>query len=267
MTSQPDSTPSSVETDIPNVARVYDYYLGGAYNFQADRDFATKILTNFPEARDFARHNRRYQNRAVRHVSEQGVRQFLDLGAGIPTVGPTHEIARQVNPDAKVAYVDIEALAVTQSRHLLAGDTSAEMIEADLRDVDGVLRAASALLDFDQPVAVMILAMLHFLSDEDDPSEVIARYGDALAPGSYMIISHATEEGPVGERVRAAASSYAETSLPGHLRNREQVAELMRPFELIEPGVVWTPQWRPESAEQAKNPENAVAYAAVGRKR
>ncbi len=258
-----------LDIDTPNVARVYDYYLGGACNLESDRRFASEILASFPEARDFALHNRRYQHRAVRYVSQLGVRQFLDLGSGIPTVGPTHEIARGINPDARVAYVDIESVAIQHSKLLLDGDEHAAILQADLREPETVLEAPEirSVLDYSQPVAVMILAMLHFLSDTEDPAAIIARYLDALAPGSYLIVSHATTEGPVGDRVAAAAEQYAETTLPGHMRSREQFAAMLRPVEIIEPGIVWTPQWRPEAPEQAVNPERSVAYAAVGVKR
>lgn len=266
-------TPSTVDVSKPNVARVYDYYLGGARNFDVDRVFARKILASFPEARNFAIQNRAYQQRAVRYVSQLGVRQFLDLGSGIPTVGPTHEIARQVNPDARVVYVDIEPVAVEHSSMLLADDPNALVLQQDLRDIDAVVAAARGLLDFDQPVALMILAMLHFLTDDEDPGGVIHDYAKALGPGSYVIISHATAEGPVGDRVSEAAVRYAETTLPGHLRDRDQVAAMMAGFDLVDPAhgtggprIVWTPEWRPDT-DDVPHPEESVAFAAVGRKR
>jgi SAM-dependent methyltransferase len=260
-----------VDVHTPNVARVYDYYLGGAHNFDADRDFANRIIEKFPEARTFALENRAFQRRAVRWVTGQGVTQFLDLGSGIPTVGPTHETARAVHPDARVVYVDIEPVAVAHSSLMLEGDDRAAIVQHDLRDVDGVLREAARTLDFDRPVAVMILAMLHFLSDEDDPAAIIGRYAAALAPGSYLIISHATVEGPVGDRVAEAAARYAETTLPGHMRDRTQVANLLAGLDLVDPDhgdggprIVWTPEWHPDS--QVHAPEQSVAYAAVARK-
>ena len=260
---------ADVDTQVPNVARVYDYYLGGCCNFATDREFAQDILQGFPEARDFAIANRRYQGRAVRYVSQQGIRQFLDLGAGIPTVNPTHEVARSINPDARVVYVDNEPIAVAHSELMLVGDEHATVVQADLRKPQQVLKmpAIRDMLDLSQPVAVMILAMLHFVPGDEDPAGIIAEYVDALAPGSYLIISHATAEGPIGERVAVAAEKYAATKLPGHLRTRDQVAELLRPVELVEPGIVWTAAWRPEDPEDAVDAEKSVAYAAVGRKR
>lgn len=260
-----------VDVETPNVARVYDYYLGGGHNFDADRDFAQRIIEKFPEVRTFALENRAFQRRAVRWVAGQGVAQFLDLGSGVPTVGPTHETARMVQPDAGVVYVDIEPVAVAHSALMLEDDPRAAIVQHDLRDVDGVLKEAGQILDFTKPVAVMILAMLHFLSDEDDPGAIIARYVAALAPGSYLIISHATLEGPVGDRVAEAAATYAETTLPGHLRTRVQVLDMLSGLELVDPAhgdggprIVWTPEWRPDS--EVRSPEQAVAYAAVARK-
>jgi SAM-dependent methyltransferase len=221
--------------------------------------------------RTFALENRAFQRRAVRWVAGQGVTQFLDLGSGVPTVGPTHETARSVRPDASVVYVDLEPVAVAHSTLMLEDDPRAAIVQHDLRDVRGVLQEARKTLDFSRPIAVMILAMLHFLSDEDDPNAIIARYVDALAPGSYLIISHATAEGPVGDRVAEAAERYAETSLPGHLRDRTQVASMLAGLELVDPGngdggprIVWTPEWHPDG--EVVHPEQAVAYAAVARK-
>jgi SAM-dependent methyltransferase len=267
-----DWVPDEVDIATPNAARVYDYYLGGGHHFPADRTFAEEILAFFPEARDFARNNRAFQHRAIRYVSEQGVDQFLDLGAGIPTVGPTHEVAREVNPRASVMYVDIEPVAVSHSELMLSREASpagAAVMLADLRDPEAVLTApeTTSVLDLSRPVCVMILAMLHFLSDEDDPARIIAAYLDAVPPGSYLIASHATPEGPIGRRVAAAADKYAETRLRGHLRTREQFRELLAPVELVEPGIVWTSQWRPDFAETDEQAERSVAYGAVGVKR
>lgn len=262
-------TPEEVNAETPNVARVYDYYLGGCHNFAVDRAFAHDILRSFPEARDFAIANRRYQGRAVRHVSEQGVRQFLDLGAGIPTINPTHQVACSVNSNARVVYVDNEPIAAAHSEMMLTGENQAAVMQGDLRKPQQILTAdvTRQMLDFSQPIAVMMLAILHFVPDDEDPAAVIAEYIDALVPGSYLIISHATQEGPIGDRVAMAAQKYEATKLPGHLRTRDQIAELVSPVELIEPGIVWTASWRPEDPEDAVDAERSVAYAAVGYKR
>lgn len=263
-----DWQPAGVDVDTPNVARVYDYYLGGACNLEVDRKFADEILSRAPEAREFALHNRRYQHRAVRYVANQGVRQFLDLGAGIPTVGPTHEVARSVNPDARVMYVDIEPVAVEHSKLLLDGDSKAGVLQADLREPQAILGSPVVrnVLDLSQPVAVMVLAILHFLPDEDDPAGIIARYLAALPSGSWLIASHGTADGTAGERADEVAEKYQATSLAGHARTRQQFAEILRPVEIVDPGIVWTAAWRPDTPEDALQPERSNAYAAVGRK-
>lgn len=263
----------TVDVDTPNAARVYDYYLGGAQNFASDRRFADEVLSFFPEARDFARNNRAFQQRAVRHVATLGVDQFLDLGSGIPTVGPTHETARSIQPAARVLYVDIEPVAIAHTELLLAkqeltAEDGVGVLGADLRDPAAVLASpvARAVLDTNRPVAIMILGMLHFLSDEDNPARLIADYLAAFPSGSYLIASHATPDGPIGARVAEAADKYAETKLPGHVRTKDQFAAMLPPdLELVEPGITWNASWRPDT--EVEHPERSVAYAAVGRVR
>jgi hypothetical protein len=272
MTTDAGWIPTNIDLTVPSVARVYDYYLGGAHNFDIDRTFATKVLAGFPEARDFARHNRGFLQRAVRAtVAELGVTQFLDLGAGIPTAGPTHEVARTVDPEARTLYVDSDLVAVSHTELILQRDrlpaTEVAMLCADLRNVRDVLESPQArtVLDFDQPIAVMILGMLHFLSDDEDPAGLLAAYLDALPAGSCLIASHATSDGPVGERVRRAADQYAETTLPGHVRPKAAFEEMVSPIvELIEPGITWTALWRPDEDANPLAAPSCVAYAAVG---
>ncbi|HWE88428.1 MAG TPA: SAM-dependent methyltransferase [Pseudonocardiaceae bacterium] len=259
--------PPGVDITKPSAARVYDYYLGGACNLQVDREFAKQVLAVLPEARDFARLNRAFLHRAVRWLARQGVRQFIDIGSGVPTVGHTHEIAQSVDPSCRVVYVDNEPVAVAHSELLLADNDRTTVLHADLRDPDAVLRSPTTreLIDFDQPVAVMMLALLHFVPDTDDPSGIIGRYRSAMAPGSYLVLSHATDEG-VGQRTERAASMYKNTTNPANLRTRARITELFAGFDILEPGVVFTPQWRPESDADAEDPERALALAAVGRK-
>jgi hypothetical protein len=275
MTTGPGWIPPDVDLATPSVARVYDYYLGGAHNFEVDRAFAEKVLKGFPEARDFARHNRAFLQRAVRTaVTELGVRQFLDLGAGIPTAGPTHETARKVDPTARTLYVDNEPVAVSHTELILERDhvpaTEVAMLHADLRKVRDVLGSpqAQAVLDLDQPVAVMILGMLHFLSDDENPAALLATYLDALPAGSCLIASHATGDGPVGERVRRAADQYAETTLPAHVRPKAVFEAMVTPIvDVVDPGITWTALWRPEDRVDPAAAPDCVAYAAVGVKR
>ncbi|HEY3609969.1 MAG TPA: SAM-dependent methyltransferase [Pseudonocardiaceae bacterium] len=275
MTAGPGWNPPDVDLTTPSVARVYDYYLGGAHNFEIDRVFAEKIIAGFPEARDFARHNRGFLQRAVRTaVTELGVTQFIDLGAGIPTAGPTHETARCVDPAARTLYVDNDPVAVAHTELILARDhlpaTEVAVLNADLRKVRDVLAApqARAVLDLDRPVAVVIMGVLHFLADEENPADLLAAYLAALPAGSCLIASHATGDGPAGERVRRAADQYAKTTLPGHVRSRAAFEAMVTPLvELIDPGITWTRLWRSDDQVDPATAANCVAYAAVGVKR
>ena len=259
--------PAEFDPDRPNAARVYDYYLGGASNLKVDRDFGKRVLEVLPEARDYALFNRAFLRRAVRYCAANGVRQFLDIGAGIPTVGHTHEIAQQIDPDCRVVYVDNEALAVAHSELLLTDNPNAAAVHADLRQPDVVLNARETrrLLDFDEPVAVLMVALMHFIPDEDDPKSLLKRYHQALAPGSFLVMSHATDEG-LNVRVGTAAEMYRVTNKPACVRDRGQIVELFDGFELVEPGVVFTPEWRPDPQDNVTEPGRSAALGGVGRK-
>ncbi|HJP77394.1 MAG TPA: SAM-dependent methyltransferase [Pseudonocardiaceae bacterium] len=259
--------PAEFDPDRPNAARVYDYYLGGASNLKVDRDFGKKVLEILPEARDYALYNRAFLRRAVRYCASQGIRQFLDIGAGIPTVGHTHEVAQQIDPECRVVYVDNEALAVAHSELLLTDNPNAAAVHADLRQPDAVLNARETrhLLDFDQPIAVLMVALLHFIPDADDPKSLLKRYQEALMPGSHLVLSHATDEG-LNVRVGAAAELYRVTDRPACVRDRAQITELFDGFELVDPGVVYTPEWRPDPSDHGAEPGRAAALGGVGKK-
>jgi hypothetical protein len=259
--------PAAYDPDRPNAARVYDYYLGGASNLKVDRDFGKKVLEILPEARDYALYNRAFLRRAVRYCVGQGIRQFLDIGAGIPTVGHTHEIAQQIDPDCRVVYVDNEALAVAHSELLLADNPNAAAVHTDLRQPDAVLNARETrhLLDFDQPIALLMVALLHFIPDDDDPKSLLKRYQEALMPGSHLVMSHATDEG-LNVRVGAAAELYRFTDRPACVRDRAQITGLFDGFELVDPGVVYTPEWRPDASDRIAEPGRAAALGGVGKK-
>ena len=264
---QVDWLPADVDLERPNAARVYDVYLGGAHNFAVDREFARRAKELLPDVDVVARMNRTYLQRVVRELSRAGVDQFLDLGSGIPTVGNVHEIAQGINPDAKVVYVDNEPVAVSHSALILEGNERAAVVQADIRRPSEVLDAEETrrLLDFDRPVAVIMCTILHFISDGDDPMGVVAAYRDALAPGSYLAISHGTTDNRPD--LQAFGEAYRDTPNPVTLRPRDQVARFFDGFELIEPGLVFTPQWRPESpADVGDEPERSGVYAGVARK-
>lgn len=265
---RPSWAPQHIDLDRPNAARIYDYFLGGACNFEHDRQFADKFLELVPEAELAARRNRAFLRRAVRFCVESGIRQFLDIGSGIPTVGNVHEIAQGIEPECRVLYVDNEPVAVAHSELMLEGNDRAAILHADLCDPDTILNSQSAkrLLDFDEPMALLIVAVLHFVPDSAGPAAAIERYLGALAPGSFLVLSHGTDDA-FDEQPVEATERYQRTTTPGVSRSRAEVLALMSGTELMEPGVVWTPQWRPDSPDEVdEHPERSMVYAAVGRK-
>jgi hypothetical protein len=260
--------PQGIDLDRPNAARIYDYFLGGACNFEHDREFADNFLKIMPDAEQAARRNRAFLRRAVRFCVEQGIRQFLDIGSGIPTVGNVHEIAQGMAPESRVVYVDNEPVAVAHSELILDGNPNAAVLQADLCDPDTVLASESAhqLLDFDKPVALLMVAVLHFVPPEADPRTAIERYLETLPPGSYFVLSHGTNDAHDEEPVEADLT-YQRTTTPGVSRSRAEILELMSGTELVEPGLVWTSQWRPDDADDVgENPRKSLMLAGIGRK-
>ncbi|MFI0462686.1 SAM-dependent methyltransferase [Saccharopolyspora sp. 5N102] len=258
---------AGVDRERANPARMYDYYLGGAHNFAADREAAERVLAMLPETRTFAQENRAFLQRAVRYLAtEAGIDQFLDLGSGIPTVGNVHEIAQGLNPDARVVYVDHEPVAVAQSQRMLAGNERATIIRADLRHPDLVLGHPDTrrLLDFSRPVAVLMISVFPFIPDSDDPAGIIASYRRACAPGSHLALSHSlTPEYWPGE-VAQAIELYQSSTHPLHLRNPDQVMGLFAGYELVPPGVVFTSAWRPDRPVTDEQARESRAVAGVG---
>ncbi|NUT93719.1 MAG: hypothetical protein HOY78_17030 [Saccharothrix sp.] len=257
-----------IDLTRPSAARVYDYYLGGAHNFAVDREMARKAIEMWPEVPLIMQANRAFLRRAVRFCVRAGIRQFLDLGSGIPTVGNVHEVARAADPGARVVYVDIDPIAVTYSRTILGDDPQTAVIRADLRNPDDVLAQARPLLDFEQPIAVMMVAVLHFVGDEDRPADVVAAYRDAVPPGSHLVVSHATQDGQNGQADEHKDLYRSRTATPMTMRSKDQVAGLFAGYDLVDPGVVHLPLWHPESADDVdERPERFAGLAAVGRKR
>jgi SAM-dependent methyltransferase len=261
-----DRAVAQFDASVPNPARMYDYYLGGKDNFQADRDAADEVLAVVPEARALSVENRAFLRRAVRFLAgEAGVRQFIDLGAGLPTQGNTHEVARAVAPDTRVAYVDNDPMVVTHGRALLADDATV-IVGADLREPDTVLRHPTVLrlLDLSRPVAVLLLAILHFIPDQDDPEGIVARFRDAMAPGSYLVISHASADlyPELAERVVRLYERGGSSLSP---RTYQRIAGLFAGMDLVEPGLVRAAEWRPDGTA-ADIPEFGSGYAGVARK-
>jgi S-adenosyl methyltransferase len=266
---RPSWAPQNIDLERPNAARIYDYLLGGACNFEHDRQFAEKFLELIPNAELAARQNRAFLRRAVRFCVNAGIRQFLDIGSGIPTVGNVHEIAQEMAPDCRVLYVDNEPVAVAHSELILEGNDNTAILQADLCDPDTILNSESAkrLLDFTEPVALLMVSVLPFIPDEAGPRTAIARYLDVMASGSYFVLSHGTAEGMEDDAAQASHREYQRTTTPGIGRSRQEIIGLMSGTELVEPGLVWTPQWRPDSpGEVGDHPEHSLVLAAVGRK-
>ena len=269
MTEQrPDWAPQDVNTDVPSAARVYDYFLGGAHNFAVDRALADEIARMTPNVGDTMRANREFLRRAVRYLIGAGIRQFLDIGSGIPTVGNVHQIAQGIAPEARIVYVDIDPVAVAHSQAILAGNDRATALEGDVRQVDGILAEPKLreLLDLTQPVAVLLAGILHFVPDSDDPPGIVGRLADAVRAGSYVVLSNATYEDQPPEVIEAQKLS-GRTATEIVLRSRAQLLDQFRGFTLIEPGLVHLPLWRPDSpADVGEHPERYGAFGGVGRK-
>jgi SAM-dependent methyltransferase len=258
------------DADGPNIARVYDYLLGGSHNFAADRVSAEEFLARWPDAPETMRLNRAFLGRAVRFlVAHAGIRQFLDIGSGIPTMGNVHAIAQQEAPDARVVYVDNDEVAVLHSRAILARNDNAIAIQADLRRPQEILhnQQLQAMLDLSRPTALLLVAVLHFFPDADTPAALVAQLRDALTPGSYVVISHGTTDDQP-PNVAEAMEHYNQTTALFQPRGYAEVEAFFDGFELIDPGVVHIPLWRPDQPEDiGKHPERIAAYGGVGYKR
>ena len=267
-TDRPDWVPPEVDMDRPNAARIYDYYLGGAHNFAADRRMADEAIAAWPQLPVIMQANRAFLRRAVRFLLQAGVRQFLDLGSGIPTVDNVHTVAQRADPSCRIVYVDADPVVVVHSRAILGDRPGVASIHADLRDPAAVLAdpEVQGLLDLSQPVAVLAVAVLHFVPDSDRPQEILAGYRDALSAGSYLAISHASPaEQP--ELVAQHAAMYARTPTPMTMRTRTQIATLLDGWQPVEPGLVLMTLWHPETHDRTPSrPEDYPGYAVVARK-
>ncbi len=262
---------SGIDTSRPHPARVYDYFLGGRTNFAADRQMANRILATAPKAQLTARENRAFLSRAVRYlVAEAGIRQFLDIGTGLPTASNVHEVAQAIDPTARVVYVDNDPLVLAHARALLtsAPQGRTDYIQADLRDPAAILEsdAVREVLDLSQPVALIIVAVLHFIDDEHQPGAALTTLLDALAPGSCLAASHVT-----GEYNRTggtlAVRMYRTCGVPLRLRDADEFAELaFRGLDLVPPGVVPVSDWRPEDGGSRLTADEVNCYGGVARK-
>ncbi|MEV1288621.1 SAM-dependent methyltransferase [Micromonospora sp. NPDC049679] len=264
---RPDWAPPEIDVDRPAVARVYDYYLGGLHNFAVDREFAAQVLQAMPDLPTHAQENRAFLRRAVRFLTAQGIDQFVDLGSGIPTVGNVHEVAQRADADSRVVYVDWDPVAVAHSRAILDGNHRASVIAADLRQPGQVLDdpALRQLIDLDRPVAVLLVSVLHFVPDDQRPREIVSEFAKAVAPGSYLVISHASSEGQPEQAARLQAL-YNKSASPMRVRSRAEISALFGDLTLVDPGVVQMPLWRPDSSDDVgPDVESYPGYAGVAR--
>jgi SAM-dependent methyltransferase len=266
---RPAWAPRSIDISVPSVARIYDYYLGGSHNFEADREAARKAMEFMPGLPKIMQANRAFMRRAVRFAVDEGITQFLDIGSGIPTFGNVHEVAQAARPGSRVLYVDHDPVAVTHSQAVLADNDDADVVAADLRKPQEILASPQleGLIDLNRPVALLLVAILHFVEDTDDPRGAVAELRDALAPGSLLVFTHASYEGiPLPqERSEGAVDVYRDIRNPLIMRSRDEIAQFFEGYDMVEPGLVPPPLWRPETAPQDEDPYAFSGFAGVGR--
>jgi SAM-dependent methyltransferase len=251
-----------IRTDVAQPARVYNYLLGGKDHFEVDREAAEMSLKMMPEVLDSARGNRKFLGRAVRFLRDSGIRQFLDIGSGLPVSPNTHEIAQDSQTGARVVYVDNDPVVVLRAESLTADNDATTVMRADLRDADEVLVEASKRLDFSQPVALLFIACLHNIPDSDDPASIVARYLNALAPGSYLVISHVTGDfAPAKQDAVTAENERRGATFVG--RDRAAIGRMFNGRELVEPGLAQISYWRPDGGQPEANADRVWGYCGV----
>jgi hypothetical protein len=271
VTQRQDWVPEIIDTSAPSGARTYDYLLGGSHNFPADRAMADQVERAVPGVRAAARVNRAFLARAVRFMIAQGVRQFLDIGSGIPTVGNVHEIAQQEEPECRVVYVDKDPIAVAHSELMLAGNDNAAMVEADMREPSSILNhpITQGLLNLDEPLGLLFLLVLHWIPDDADPASLVAHYRGILAPGSHLAITHMTDD-IQSDKITAVAGIVRENRGAGQVfpRTRDEISGLFGDLEMLPPGLVPTGTWRPGGiGDIAEDPEmNELSFAGIAKK-
>ncbi|WP_326599260.1 SAM-dependent methyltransferase [Streptomyces sp. NBC_01803] len=263
-----DRSPLDPRTDQPHSARMYDYLLGGKDHYTVDGEAAEKALTSFPMLRTAARENRKFLGRAVRYlVHEAGIRQFIDLGSGLPTAENVHQVAQAADPDARVVYVDNDPIVLVYGSALLAKDARTAVIRGDIREPRTVLDhpQTRALIDFDRPVGILAVAVLHFVGDEEDPAGIMRTLREAASAGSHFILSHATAD-IAPEAAMGVQSAYRSQGVPLTLRGRERFTEFFEGLEMVEPGVQVVSDWRAtEPEEQRPDHADVSWYGGIGR--
>lgn len=261
-------TPEQIDTSKAHPARMYDYYLGGRDNYEVDRESAERVLELAPEIRVVALGNRAMMHRAVRTVVQRGIRQIIDIGTGIPTSPNTHEVARQVSDRVRVAYVDNDPIVATYADAKLTNEGDAGFVLADVREPKAIIEhpTMQRLIDFDQPVALMLMAVLHFVRDDEDPAGIVAALTERLPAGSCLILSHVTDDfRAAGSDLGEASNVYKKSTATLTLRGYDEILPLFKGFDLLEPGLVQVPLWRPDGpVPEGEELRQYVGYGGVG---
>jgi hypothetical protein len=259
--------PRDIDTTVPHIARIYNYWLGGKDNFAVDREAAERVMQATPAILPGVRANRAFLGRAVRHLAaDAGIRQFLDIGTGIPSADNTHEVAQGAAPDSRVVYVDNDPIVLAHARALLTSVTgTTAYLDADVRDPGGILAGAAGTLDFGQPIAIMLIAIMHCVPDEDDPYGIVRTLVDAAPSGSYLVLSQPTKDMVPEQSAEAEATLTRAMQQKVQFRTHAEVSRFFDGLELIEPGVVHLPEWRPDEPVDPDGPVTAM-WGGVGRK-
>ncbi|MET7466042.1 SAM-dependent methyltransferase [Nonomuraea sp. NPDC005501] len=266
MAETPDQWKSAIDTTRPSIARAYDVVLNGKDNFEVDRAFVAEIVKVVPEIYDVATYNRQILGRGVRFLVEQGVSQFIDLGSGLPTLENTHHVAQRANPESRVVYVDNDPMVLAHGRALLAENERTAVVTSDLRDPSAILadKDVRRLIDMDQPVGVMLVGILHHLHDDEDPQGIVEKYMAAVPSGSYLFITHFCAS---SEESREAEKKYLALLGTGRFRTEKEITGFFDGFELLEPGVVPLPLWRPDGPVPAElTVGQRLMYGGIARK-
>lgn len=257
-----DRVPPGISASVPNVARMYDYYLGGKDNFAADREAAERVLALIPEVRGDARNSRAFLQRAVRHLRQVGVDQFLDIGSGLPTSGHVHEVI----DGAKIVYVDNDPVVLTHSRALLGSSAGVTVQEGDLRRPDDLMEQAAEVLDLSRPIALLVVSLLHFVTDTEDPAGIVHRYRDLLPAGSHLVLTHVAPD-TMPAKADGVSAVYRNATSPFTPRKRAVFETFLEGFEILEPGIVNTREWRPDPTTDASQVRGDYHLCAVALKR
>jgi hypothetical protein len=255
-----------IDTTRPHIARVYDYWLGGKDHFAADRELGDEMMEAYPDLVSSVRANREFLGRAVRYLASEGIRQFLDIGTGIPAANNTHEIAQAIAPESRIVYVDNDPIVLAHARALLVSSAQGACgyIDADLRDTGTILEQAAVVMDFTKPVAVVLAAVLHMIPDADDPAGIVTRLAGAVPAGSFVAISHPASDIAVEQSAEVLRRFNDRAAAKGSMRSHQQVTGFFGGLELLPPGVVRAPEWRPETELEASRESNL--WCGIGRK-